>query len=79
MKKLQLSEEELKWFKDQLQYGDIKRIATMSNYSVHTVYLFFKGSNNHTEILESLIKLIDNRQKSIGNILEFVKKHGGNS
>lgn len=58
--------------------GYIRCIAEMSNYSVYTVILFFKGKNNHTEILESAVLLIDTRRKKFNEIQKLIEKNIGN-
>lgn len=72
--KLQLSAVELKLLRSKLQYGDIKRIAFMSNYSIYTVSDFLKGRNNNMEILEAIWKLLGKREETFRRIQEVIGK-----
>lgn len=69
-----LTKEELKWLRNQLRHGDVKKIAKLSSYTPYSVNLFFKGEINHAEILEASMKLLKKRASIYSKFKDFSKE-----
>lgn len=58
----QLTNDQRIWLRSQLRRGDIKKIAKANGVHPYSVNRFFEGTNNHAEILESIMKLLKKRK-----------------
>ena len=75
MKPNLLTKNERKELKKQLIHGDMQKIADKLFLNPCTVYDFFKGVNNNSDILHEIIKIIEKNNKNVIKARSFIIKN----
>jgi hypothetical protein len=63
---------DIKKLKNKLRYGDMGRIAEMSNCGISSVRRFFRGELYSDNILENTLKLLENRSDTISKLKKYL-------